>query len=38
MKFQIRNVRKFIAQFVGIILRNWGGAKHLRTRKHIETM
>ena len=25
MKFQIRNVRKFIAKFVGIILRNWGG-------------
>ena len=25
MKFQIRNVRTFIAEFVGIILRNWGG-------------
>ena len=25
MKFQMRNVRKFIAKFVGIILRNWGG-------------
>ena len=25
MKFQIRNVRTFIAKFVGIILRNWGG-------------
>ena len=25
MKFQIRNVRKFIAKFVGIILRNWDG-------------
>ena len=32
MKFQIR----IIAKFVGIILRNWGWAKHLRTRKHIE--
>ena len=25
MKFQIRNVRKFVAKFAGIILRNWGG-------------
>ena len=39
MKFQIRNVRKFIAKFVSIILRNYkklGWAKHLRTRKHSE--
>ena len=36
MKFQTRNVRKFIAKFVGIILRNWDGPKHLRSRKHVD--
>ena len=32
MKFQIRNVRKFIAKFVGIMLGNWDGQSTWRQR------
>ena len=36
MKFQIRNVRKFIAKFCRHNIKKLEWAKHLRTRKHIE--